>query len=51
VREKEKKKRDIERERERLVNIIKVCYERDTFHVARQPDLKMIVIIIVIIIK
>jgi hypothetical protein len=26
-----------ERERERLVNILKICYERDTFHGARQP--------------
>jgi hypothetical protein len=26
--------------RERLVNILKICYERGTFHGARQPDVK-----------
>ncbi len=25
---------------ERLVNILKICYERDTFHGARQPKVK-----------
>jgi hypothetical protein len=27
---------------ERLVNILKICYERDTFHGARQPDVKTV---------
>ncbi len=36
------REREIEREIERLLNILKICYERDTFHGARQPDVKNI---------
>jgi hypothetical protein len=41
-REREREKeREREREREReIVNILKICYVRDTFHGARQPDVK-----------
>ena len=38
--EQHKRERERERERERLVNILQICYERDTFHGARQPDVK-----------